>query len=279
MTICIAAVARDESGDPIILSCADRLASSPLGSAETAMKIHPMACGWDIMGAGSEPDIIALVELIRSKFRGTDTHDKNFDEDVALKKVRAALLERKHQKADDIITSRYGISYDELRKTGAKEFPPDIFREAMWEVRDCPVDADLIVYGFTGYGQATIIESSGGKAHISEPFAIIGSGAYLAQSVMMHRAYAELMEIDKAAYVIWEAKKYAEGVRSVGTDVTMLKSAPDGSRLMLRDAAKKWGDKQFRRFGPRPIGEKTTFQLPEDAWLELMSKANPPRND
>jgi hypothetical protein len=201
----------------------------------------------------------------------------DFDENLVTSMVRDALLTRKLEKADETTRGQYGLSYDELRKVGNTQMPPDLFREAMWAVRDCDIRAQFIVYGFTDFGLPLLVETdTSGKVFIREDFAVVGSGGYLAQSVMMHREHHESASVEETFYTVYEAKRYAEGDRSVGPSTTLLRADQDGGRFMITAGGKKWADKLYQRFGPRPT-KKANFTAPEGVWSELLSTKNPPK--
>jgi hypothetical protein len=55
-----------------------------------------------------------------------------------------------------------------------------------------------------------------GKVVVVEDFAVIGDGGYLAQSVLLHREHTDRKSLEQTIYTVYEAKRYAEGSRTVG---------------------------------------------------------------
>ncbi len=271
MTIGIAVLCdTDANGIAKIVCCTDALVSGSLGKQETLLKNRPMALGWGILTAGDDYEMGAVTEIVRRKLRTARAEKHFIDDTYMLALLRSALAERKHEKADEIIQGQYGISYDELRRVGLAQFPPDVYRDAMWTVRDSRIRAEFIVYGFTSLGLPLVLKTTQeGVVKIIEDWGVIGEGGYLAQTVLMHRGTYEMMPLANATYIVYEAKKYAENAPSVGTNVTTLVVAhPDGRRQIFSPEGKKWADIHYSEFGPKPL-PKETMTLPSDAWFDL----------
>lgn len=259
MTVCIAAVSGITKGAHII-HCADNLMSGLLGKAQTRLKIQPTACGFDILTAGDDADMNAGVDRIRHEFMGFKKEDLTVD--AVTEATRRALVARKREKIEELIQGQFGITYDEFRAVGGTQFPPEVFRDAMWAVRDTKVEAEFIIAGFNWDDRPIILQTTTTGAVLRRhDFAVIGAGSYLAQSVLMHREYSNSMPLAQALYTVYEAKVYAEGETSVGMKTTMHVQAA-GKSLWLSEATLKWLIEQYTQYGPKPLSD--TMAAPAD---------------
>lgn len=256
MTVCIAAVCDNGSDDPKIILCTDNLVSSALGSAETMLKTRMLGKNWNCLTAGDESDLLGFSASLAKKFRHVTIREKKtIDETNAGELVRQVLMEMKKQKADDIVRADYAISYEELLANGKARFPEEIFRDAMLTVRAAHVDAQCIVAGFADGFPLLLQTERNGRVAVHEEFAAVGEGAYLAQSILLHRAHSDVLPFACALYSVYEAKKYAEGARSVGSNTSIVVHHKDGRREIVNVGGFSALDKHYKLYGPKPISD------------------------
>jgi len=230
MTVCIAlicaeVVGRDDKGREMearrIVVATDWRVGSVLGSAETRLKLFALRAGWNCACAGNDSDVLALVKALRGSLRGPSPVGAGqrpiIDETNIKPLVNAALNARKHEKADEYIQGRFALSYDDFLKIGKDRFPPDVYRQAILDVSELLLGAQAIVFGFLEDGLPIMIETTERcSSHIRDDMAIIGEGMYLAQTALLQRAYMNVFPLADAIYHAYEAKRYAQGVGSVG---------------------------------------------------------------
>jgi hypothetical protein len=251
MTVCVAAACVEDRQHYRIVIGVDWLVSGALGSADKMIKIRDVGRGWSCLTAGNEGDINNTLPLIR----GSIIQVEEVDETNIVHIVRSALNARKKEKIDEFIQGRYGISYDDFILFGKDKFPADVHREAILTFSEITLGCVFIVVGFQS-GRFPILVETGEKCevHIREDFATIGDGAYLAQSVMLQRKHMDIMELGRTIYTVYEAKKYAEGVSSVGTSTTIRVLYPDGSKKdMYGLGGMDELEARFEKYGPQTI--------------------------
>jgi 20S proteasome alpha/beta subunit len=216
MTVCIAAICEENTADPKIVLCTDRKISSALGSSEQTLKIRVVGQEWRCLFAGDEPDFLGCIPYFRRQFRSV----KDIDETNACDLVRKALQGRRLEKIEELIQSRFSISYSELRDTGKIKLPDDTFRSAMSDVEMMEVRAEFLAVGYAYTFPMIIKTDKHCHAVIRENFAAIGEGAYLAQASLLRREHDSMRTLADTLYNVFEAKKFAEGAPTVGKKTT-----------------------------------------------------------
>jgi predicted GNAT family N-acyltransferase len=230
--------------------CTDRKISSALGSAETTLKSRTLGVeSWRCLTSGTDSDILCAVRLLQDELiRANEIGPANI-----LQIIRTALNKRKHEKVDELIQGKFGISYKEFLETGKNRFPHDIFRAAIFEVEQTGLDAEFIIVGYThGYPILVKTDTRCG-ATIREHFAVAGEGAYLAQAALLSRAHSHLEAFGRTHYGVYEAKRFSQGAPSVGmsTSITVLHS--DGRHEMLKSSGTKFLDQKYEEYGPKKL--------------------------
>jgi 20S proteasome alpha/beta subunit len=260
MTICIAAScdSRRNSEAKLIVAF-DWKVSTVIGTAETKHKLTHLPNGWSCLCAGNEAEAIALVSLLRQQFGG---EGRIINETNVVQLFRNALNLRKKEKADELVQGRYALSYDDFLKTGKEKLPTDIYRDTIAEIGIMTLRADCIIVGFIA-GDTYIIETDS-KGHVSivEDFAAIGEGAYLAQSALLHRGHIDSSQLSASLYRVFEAKKYAERVSSVGTYTSLQVFYGDRTVKRITKSGLDFLLEKYKRFGPQQVLQ---FELSDDA--------------
>jgi hypothetical protein len=219
-TVCIAAVCDTQPGvDQKIILCTDGKASSVPGDTEHNLKAHALTLRWRCLTSGNEQEIEALLPLLSKSFRTAIT----IDETNVVELARAALRQRLLDKREEFIQGRHSISYERFLKEGKNSLPDDIFRSSSLQVEHISLRAYLIIAGFTSDGFPMLLETDDrASVKIREHYAVVGEGALLAQSALVHRAHVEAFGLNRTLYCVYEAKKMAERVLSVGHGETII---------------------------------------------------------
>jgi hypothetical protein len=249
MTVCIAATCDGGIGESKIVVCTDQKIGGALGSAETMLKARTICKNWWCLTAGTDSEIFAINILLRKHFHAASyVDDRNI---VTL--VRAALNERKMDKANELIQGKYAISYTEFLTTGKDRLPPDLFRSAAAEVELMDLDAAFIIFGYIGKFPWLIETNGHSQVKIREDFAVVGQGAYLAQASMLHRGHSDIDTLGKTLYSVYEAKKFAEGAPSVGKNTVQSVIYQDGRNELTSVKADNLLEAHYKKYGPRVI--------------------------
>jgi hypothetical protein len=161
------------------------------------------------------------------------------------------LLARKREKATEFTTGKYGLTYDDFLALGKDKLPNEVFRDATIRISTIDLRAEFIIVGFPG-GQPLLCQTTAdGQVNIREEFAVIGEGAVLATAALLQRAHMDTSQLDDAVYNVYEAKKLAESVPSVGETTSLIVLTPNGGWRIINDQGEKFLEAQYRKFGPK----------------------------
>ncbi len=83
---------------------------------------------------------------------------------------------------------------------------------------------------------------------------VIGEGAYLAQSVLLQRGHSDVKSLEETLYCVYEAKRYAERVSSVGKDTLLVIVYANGKTETVTPQGFEFLAKKFSEYGPRQLG-------------------------
>lgn len=255
VTVCIAAICDENTDNSKIVVCTDCKTSSPLGSSETAVKLLPIDKFWRILTSGREDEIQRLQKLL---FKSFSPHSA-IDETNVVTLVREALNARKAEKANEITQGKLALSYEDFIATGKGRLPEDIFRRVLSEIESTAIEADLIVVGF-GLGFATIVTTDARcRTSIYDNFAAVGEGSYLAVSAMMKRGHMGIFNLNRTLYLAYEAKRYAEGAPSVGSETTLIVMHSTGALQYVSPTGLSALRQMYNDYGPKPLTEPVAF--------------------
>ena len=219
VTICIAAIC-DVRPDLIhkIVLCTDGRARNILGDTEHNLKNFPIDLRWRCLTSGDEPEILAVLPILKKRFAKTV-----IDETNVVEIVRRALQQRLLEKKEEFIQGRHAFSYERFLKEGKNILSDDQYRANSLQVEHISLRAQFIIAGFTSDGSAMLLETDDrGSVKIRENYAVIGDGYLLAQSSLVHRAHIEPFGLNRTLYSVYEAKKLAQRINTVGTEETIM---------------------------------------------------------
>ena len=94
------------------------------------------------------------------------------------------------------------------------------------------------------------------RVSIEEDFAIVGEGLYLATSSLLQREYLDTFDFEKALYCVYEAKRYAERVASVGEYTSIRVLSSDGTRKIVNLETREKLGKIFLEYGPKNLTDE-----------------------
>jgi 20S proteasome alpha/beta subunit len=249
VTVCLAAAClwEDDIDKQAIVLCTDLKMSGPLGSAETALKQRTLGKAWYALTSGSEPEIEALISTLADRFKEAEI----IDESNISKIISDSLLSRKRQKSTELVMGKFAMSYDDFVQIGKDKLPPDIFRDAVFQIADLKLP-EFIIAGFDGNFSLICQTSSSANVSIREGFAVIGEGGYLATAALLQREQSSVSSIPETLYNVYEAKRYAEKVPSVGKR-TRISVLSKGGLKVVTAPGRRWLRERYKEFGPQEI--------------------------
>lgn len=258
MTICIAAECDSDDGkEPLIVLCTDRLLSSDLGVSESALKERWMPHGFYCLTAGNDDtDLTATTKHILRQL----AHLTNPElDDEILVAVKKALYARKNDYAENFTRARFAMSYEEFIDKGREKLPQDIFTQSLLQIRDLRLSCEFIIAGMISNIPLIIQTTQDFDAYIAGPYAAIGSGSYLATAALLHQNYDNIMPLRQAVYCVYEAKKYAERVRSVGEKTIISVLGINEKRKSLNAPTHIALQKMYEALGPKKIPDQVNL--------------------
>jgi hypothetical protein len=213
MTICICgACNRSREGGAKIILCTDWRQSSGLGSADVLFKQQWLPENWICLTAGDTDEINAVLRLMDQNFGAAGL----IDETNVKRLIEESLRARLSEKRDALSYSRFSMSYKELYDTGKLKLPDAHFSKFVTDISEIRLSAEFIVAGLYNDDQFILETRATGEVFLPNDFSCVGEGEYLAYASLMRRSYQNIMTFGTALYVIYEAKKAADSVNSVG---------------------------------------------------------------
>jgi hypothetical protein len=222
-----------------------------------------------ILIAGTQTRAIALAQEVsralhefRTPRDKADQMDIPIDWDMALK---VAVMRHKFLIANEMISSRFGISYQEFLKTGKAVFPEDVHRETMTEISRTSLDCWLLILAFSHTTPTIYRISSSGSVEVCENFAAIGSGYYIAEASLFQRSQSTENDLGMTIYNVYEAMKLGSIAPGVGDKFQIGVAEWDWYEQpnplnhgevkvsFLEPKYYTYLAKRFARFGPRPV--------------------------
>jgi hypothetical protein len=261
MTVGIAAICR-HAGNAAIVACTDWKVSNSLGSSETRYKLSNIG-SWHLLSAGADDEIARLRLHLDNVFRSG-----NVDETTIIPLCNEAVRRRKHEKADGYISAKFGITYDQFLEKGKLLFPSEVFREIMLDVSSINLRAEMLIFGIEN-GLPYICEiATDSSVHIREDYAAIGEGRSLSFAALLRRDQSDYTALHKTMYNIYESKKYAEKVPSVGDLTNIAVLFQDNSmELVSLGYGYDMLNLLYDTYGPKEIGE-SAVHFDEDKLFE-----------
>jgi hypothetical protein len=251
VTLCIAGACQYRN-KPIIVTCTDWKSSSSLGASETADKLRWLKPpNWIALTAGGAAHADALVRAYRVGLK-----DKPITEENATELFNEIAVGQMAWIKNNLVQRLLGVTYEHLRLKGKKEFPESVILDTYVELRKVTLGASLIVAGFVQRNDSMKplickVDRSA-QVTVTDHFEAIGEGLYVANPPLLRRQYNSDVSVMDAIYRLYEAKKLAEIVPSVGEDTSVDILFPTGEMQQLRDPQ---GfdiiEKMFRKYSPK----------------------------
>lgn len=258
MTVCIAGVCGHIS-DCSIIEVADTQISSSLGKSGR-LKINPMPGGhnFDVLIAGEDCEMTMVLDHLRARF---DARKDPLTLEAVTNLVRDALFARKRDKTEELVQGRHALSYEVFRKS-RDQFDPDEYAITEGHIAKTVIEAHFIVSGFAGTQPVVLQTTEKCEVLRRHDFAVIGQGASLAESMMLHRGYHRSMSFEQAFFACIEAKIFAEGKSSVGDSSTLIVRQAGKHPQRISDYGMQWFAKQAATYSTKELAEEMTAGEP-----------------
>jgi hypothetical protein len=137
--------------------------------------------------------------------------------------------------------------------TAKDKLPADIHREAILSLSDITLKASCIIAGFMGRFPTIVETTERCTAHIREDFATIGEGAFLAQAALLQREQTEAHSLPLTIYQVYEAKRYAERITSVGPSTLLTIVSSEGKEWKVGERGGVLLESAYSKFGPQEV--------------------------
>jgi hypothetical protein len=174
-----------------------------------------------------------LIAIYQKSLSGVEIDKLNmFDE------FKKPALLQKEKLADEYVRSKFGFSYEYLRKNGKKELPASLLYEAFSEIKNIELGCDLLIAGFVDDEVKIFLVQGNGTVSYHEHFATIGTGGPISEAALYQRQQQKFLDLDSSLYHVYEAKSLAEIAEGVGPDTAMLVMAPPKDKTAMVAARK-----------------------------------------
>jgi hypothetical protein len=191
--------------------------------------------------------------------------------------IRVPLALFKNKLANEYITNRFGITYDDFRVcVGKGEVPQSTAMEAYSELSRLDLECELIIVVFMGLKDVFVFKTDAyGTVHHCENFAAIGTGSPIAQSDLYHRNHSAQMTLWPTLYHVYEAMRLGSIASNVGERHTLNVLYPPGEREAgivsdaLSEATYRWLERKYDEYGPRDFKR---FPVPKHKALFVREK-------
>ena len=143
---------------------------------------------------------------------------------------------------------------------GKDKLPPEIYRETILEIANINLGCVFLIVGFVGMMPMLLETNERCQVFLREEFAAIGDGAFLAQAVLMRREHMGGRNLSEALYYVYEAKKFAESVTTVGrvTSITVLDNT--GAVKHFSSKGIEFLDEKIAEFGLQDVPDSLPIQ-------------------
>lgn len=255
VTVCIGAICettQTHRRHPKIILCTDtRLSISGFTSFDAGIKISWVSPG--ILGLMAD-DPSHAKDLFRQYYEHFVLSGKAepFTLSNWADELRKPVTQYKLKLIDEYFQRRWGVTYDEYLNGRLNVLPANTLDTIARELDALTLQCQAILAVFPMGTPKLLIVMEDATVVESAPFAVIGSGAWIANAALCHRQYGDFLDLSQALYYVYEAKKLSEAEGHVGKNTHIF--VYDGQELsFITPAAIDLLDAWFVKFGPQPL--------------------------
>lgn len=268
MTVCIAAGCSIRN-HPAVVLCHDWQGTvQTVGSSDSVDKQRYLGNGWIGLIAGE----IAHAEELTAVIEGSLPELPSLD--VVVRIFREKVFDYRERLLDQHLRGSCGIGFDRFINDGTKIYPESVFKEIHRGLLDVQVGVELIVSGFVqetdseGEYQSPCImqvcSSPTGQLEVSvqDSYSCIGEGASSAQASLLFREHDRLDGLQKTTYAVFEAKRMAEIIPTVGPSTSIYLQRPQVQLASISEAGFETCERLFKVYGPKNVTRKGLKENP-----------------
>jgi 20S proteasome alpha/beta subunit len=253
MTLCIAALCTGEKGSCVVFA-SDKRIETNISGGDIGLKIRTLPNGWMALAAGPVAQSDELLDLYDAYLL-----DQEITSDTAIEQLRIPARTLRKRLADSLTYRRVAMSHKNFLEHQKGGLTHDPYNQLAYEISQQQIESELILVGIIRDRFRLFLCRDGDIYSVSE-FAVIGSGAGVAEPILYQRGLNSISNLKKALYVVYEAKKLGEAAPGVGRETIM------GVRFLNKgEHGDEWDwhfvsiegrsqlDRKFKQYGPRPV--------------------------
>jgi hypothetical protein len=262
VTLCIAAECKRGRSQSVILA-SDYETENEMVGAEIQPKLAWIGDKHVALLAGTSSRAVEFVMLCEGFF-GTE-EGKRLD---TFDKLREVVLIQKKRLADELLAGQLGVTYEFFLRTGKEAFPDDLFREVSFEIKQTTLACSLIVVTIAeGHPKIFRVHETG-MVEICHNFAAVGTGLYIAESLLFLREYNADISLRDGMYSVFEAMTFGSRAPGVGEAFSVSIVSEKQGKLIWEypnEEYRQYLEKQVPKFGLRTL---TGIQCKSN-WIEV----------
>jgi len=260
MTLCIGAIAwEQETNTDCIVLCCDYKVSGDECASETQYKFQTLSDQLVCMFADSAGRAKEAIWNYRAYLPTVQLTQQDIADHLLY-----PILKLKLRLARSYVGRRLGVEYTDFLANGAAWFGVDYHREYIKTIEEHPLRLQLVIAGFID-AVPILCEFRGEHIELCDSYAMIGSGAYIAEPAMHAREHDKNTALLRALYNVYEAKRLAETSPAVGQITKMFVLRPPEahcSRIqvwVVTTEVENHLQKLFEEYGRKPMGRIPEF--------------------
>ena len=263
VTVCIAGIC-DWHAQPSIIICTDtKLSLSGFTSFDSAIKIAWAAPNAVALMADDPSRAKELIHLYQ-RHMVLDHGPIALTRQNALDEVRKPAYRQKLRIIDEYFQRKWGVTYERYREGALNNLPERARDDIIRDVDGLTLGCQLIITPFVQDEPRLFTVSDDATASELDHFAVIGSGAWIANASLCQRQYNRMLDLKTALYYVYEAKKLSEAEGHVGKR-THMAVFQNTRMLFVSDSGMETLESWFWKFSPQPVANVT---IPEDGfWI------------
>jgi hypothetical protein len=233
MTICIAGIC--DSGRSIVAVSDRKRSKESYSNDMMGIKIRDLTKDWAVMLASDNAsEIPPIIEAVKAELGGGTCSC------VRVAEVFTEVLqEHINTCATNSVLVPFGISMSDFLKEGRRIFTDQEHEKIVSKISNLRINSDFLVFGFDGDGRSHILvisdQGQGGfEIGNYDSLAMIGSGCFMAESILFFHGYRDVDDVYEAIYLLCHAKFMAESADGVGRSTMVLLKQLGKEPLLLR---------------------------------------------
>lgn len=186
------------------------------------------------MSGDDDSDVNFTAQSLGAHFAQA-THDGvKIDETNAASIILNALQTVKEHKANEITIREWGLGYVEfLKRAKDTSIAPELLADTSRRIQLIEPKVAFIVSGFASAMPLIFEFNTYQGLRLCDELAVVGSGQYLAQAILMRRQHSEYHTRDQVIYEVFEAKKWAEAEPHVGKATVLCIQRPASHQYIM----------------------------------------------